>query len=436
MNTIEEQAMREFTQSEAHLARAEKVIPLGSQTFSKSRTQYPYGVSPYFIRRAQGSRVWDVDGNEYVDFVSSLASVTLGYNDPDVTLAVREQLDDGVIFSLPHPIEAEVAELICEMVPCAEMVRFGKNGSDATSGAIRLARAYTGRDRVAVCGYHGWQDWYIGSTARHRGVPQATRELTHTFTYNDLGSLQSLLDARPGEFAAVIIEPMNVTAPAPGFLEGVKALAVRHGALLVFDETITGFRYANGGAQALFGVTPDLATFGKGLANGYPVSAVAGRGDVMKLMEEIFFSFTFGGETLSLAAAKATLLKLRREPVVQTLTARGEAIMAGTQRIIGAAGLDDIFAVSGHPTWSFLNIRDARGATAFEIKTLWMQELLQRGVLSVGTHNVSYAHTVSDVGTLLAAYEDVLPMIGKALDTGGLKQALRCAPLVPLFKVR
>jgi glutamate-1-semialdehyde 2,1-aminomutase len=435
LNNIEEH-MRKFTQSEAYLARAEKVIPLGSQTFSKSRTQYPYGVSPYFIRRGQGSRVWDIDGNEYIDFVNSLASVTLGYNDPDVTQAVREQLEEGVIFSLPHPIEAEVAELICEMVPCAEMVRFGKNGSDATSGAIRLARAYTGRDRVAVCGYHGWQDWYIGSTARHRGVPQATRDLTHAFAYNDLDSLQALLDARPGEFAAVIIEPMNVAAPAPGFLEGVKALTVQHGALLVFDETITGFRYARGGAQALFGVTPDLATFGKGLANGYPVSAVAGRRDVMRLMEEIFFSFTFGGETLSLAAAKATLLKLRREPVVQTLTARGQAIMAGTQRIIDAAGLDDIFAISGHPTWSFLNIRDARGASAFEIKTLWMQELLQRGVLSVGTHNVSYAHSLSDVTSLLEVYGEVLPMIGRLLDAGQLRNALRCEVLVPLFKVR
>lgn len=428
--------MRTFTASEQYLERAERTIPLGSQTFSKSRTQYPHGVSPYFIRRASGSRAWDLDGNEYIDFVNSLASVTLGYNDPDVTAAVREQLDSGVIFSLPHPIEAEVAELICEMVPCAELVRFGKNGSDATSGAIRLARAYTGRDRVAVCGYHGWQDWYIGSTARHRGVPQATRELTHSFAYNDLAALERLLDQHRDQFAAVIVEPTNVVAPAPGFLEGLKALAHRHGALLVFDETITGFRFANGGAQELYGVTPDLATFGKGLANGYPVSAVAGRRDVMKLMEEIFFSFTFGGEALSLAAAKATLQKLRREPVVQTLRARGQSIKDGAERIIRESGLDDVFAVSGDPTWSFLNIRDARGATSFEIKTLWMQEILQRGILSVGTHNVSYAHSEADVRQLLAVYAEVLPMIGRALDTGTLRQSLRCDVLVPLFKVR
>lgn len=429
--------MRSFAKSQAFLARAQQVVPLGSQTFSKSRTQYPYGVSPFFITHAKGSRAWDLDGNEYIDFVSSLASITLGYQDPDVTQAVRHQLDEsGVIFSLPHPLETEVAELICEMVPCAEMVRFGKNGSDATSGAIRVARAFTNRDRVAVCGYHGWQDWYIGSTARNRGVPQAVRDLTHAFQYNDLDSLERVLRSHQDEFAAVILEPMNVLAPQPGFLEGVKQLAHRHGALLVFDETITGFRYANGGAQALFGVTPDLSTFGKGLANGYPLSAVAGRRDVMMMMEEIFFSFTFGGEALSLAAARATLTKLKSAPVTQTLIAHGQRIMAGLVSIIEQHQLQDIFSTSGHPTWSFLNIKDARGASAFEIKTLWMQEMHERGILSVGTHNVSYAHSDADIDALLDAYGTILPMIGEVLSRGGLAQALRCEPLVPLFKVR
>lgn len=429
--------MRSFAKSQAFLARSQQVIPLGSQTFSKSRTQYPYGVSPFFISHAKGARAWDLDGNEYIDFVSSLASITLGYQDPDVNAAVRQQLDEsGVIFSLPHPLETEVAELICEMVPCAEMVRFGKNGSDATAGAIRVARAFTYRDRVAVCGYHGWQDWYIGSTARHRGVPQAVRDLTHSFKYNDLASLAETLDAHPGQFAAVILEPMNVLAPQPGFLEGVKALTHQHGALLVFDETITGFRYANGGAQALFGVTPDLATFGKGLANGYPLSAVAGRRDVMLMMEEIFFSFTFGGEALSLAAAKATLTKLKTQPVADTLKRHGQRIMAGLQAIIDQHALQDLFSTSGHPTWSFLNIQDGRGATAFEIKTLWMQEMHEHGILSVGTHNVSFAHSDADIDALLKAYGEVLPMIGEVLQQGRLMQVLRCEPLVPLFKVR
>lgn len=428
--------MRQFTESENFLSRAEQVIPLGSQTFSKSRTQYPFGVSPYFLKKGKGSRVWDLDGNEYIDFVNGLASITLGYQDPDVTQAVREQLEDGVIFSLPHPLETEVAELICDMVPCAEMVRFGKNGSDATSGAIRLARAFTGRDRVATCGYHGWQDWYIGSTARNLGVPQATRDLTHNFAFNDLNSLKTLLDTHQGEFAAVILEPMNVSYPTQEFLQGVRELTTAHGALLVFDETITGFRYANGGAQEELGLVPDLATFGKGLANGYAVSAVAGRRDVMRLMEDVFFSFTFGGETLSLAAAKATLLKLKREPVVAKLRATGERIMAGTSDIIRRHRLDDVFGISGHPTWSFLLIKDARGASSFEIKTLWMQEIMERGILSVGSHNVSYAHSEDDVDRLLAVYAEVLPAIGRNLDEGTLLRALRCKPLTPLFKVR
>jgi glutamate-1-semialdehyde 2,1-aminomutase len=425
-----------YQKSETLLERALKVIPLGSQTFSKSLTQYPYGVSPYFIARGEGSRVWDVDGNEYLDFINSLASVTLGYNDPDVTAAVRAQLDDGVIFSLPHPLEMEVAERIVAMVPCAEMVRFGKNGSDATSGAIRVARAHTGRERVAVCGYHGWQDWYIGSTARHRGVPQATRSLTHSFAYNDADSLEKLLLQHPGEFAAVILEPMNVAEPQQDFLNAVARLTRQHGALLVFDETITGFRYANGGAQEHFGVIPDLATFGKGLANGYPVSAVAGRREFMKQMEEIFFSFTFGGETLSLAASAATLDKLRREDVCAQLARQGTKLLEGLRQRIAAHGVGDFVSTAGHPTWSFLILKDTPRATQWELKTLLLQEFFARGILSLGTHNLSYAHGDADIARLLAVYDEVLPLLGAAAHEGRINELLRCKPLEPLFKVR
>jgi len=428
--------MRIYRKSEEYLARAERTIPLGSQTFSKSRTQYPVGVSPLFVTRGQGSRVWDLDGNEYIDLINGLASVTLGYGDPDVTAAVRDQLEAGSIFSLPHPIEAEVAELICELVPCAEMVRFGKNGSDATSGAIRLARAHTSRERVAVCGYHGWQDWYIGSTARHRGVPDGTRALTHAFNFNDLASLERLLAAHPGEFAAVILEPMNVVDPSPGFMLGVQSLARDHGALLVFDETITGFRFAVGGAQELFGVTPDLATFGKGLANGFPVSAVAGRRDLMKLMEEIFFSFTFGGETLSLAAAKATLSKLKSQDVIGTMRARGEELKEGLAERIASHGLEAFLSVSGHPTWSFLVIKDAPRATQWELKTLFMQEMFECGVLTFGTHNISFAHSPGDIASVLDAYDRVLPLLRQAGLESGAGGLLRCEPLQPLFKLR
>lgn len=425
-----------YAASERQLARARKTIPLGAQTFSKSLTQLPFGVSPYFAARAEGSRLWDLDGHEYLDFGNALCAVTLGHADPEVNAAVAAQLRDGTIFSLSHTLEADVAELICELVPSAEAVRFGKNGSDATAGAVRLARAFTGRDRVLVCGYHGWQDWYIGATARNRGVPEATRALTHPFPYNDLAAVERLLAEHSGEVAAIVLEPMNVTEPAPGFLEGLKERAYGAGALLVFDETITGFRLANGGAQAKFGVTPDLTTLGKGIANGFPLSAVCGRADVMKLMEEVFFSFTMGGETLSLAAAKAALTKIKTEPVVATIRGRGEHLLVGVRDLISRHEAAPFLSASGDPSWSFLNFADCDGTTAFELKTLWLQEIFERGVFSLGTHNLSYAHSEADIERLLAVYDDVFPLLRDAVRNRAVRQYLRCEPLEPLFKVR
>jgi glutamate-1-semialdehyde aminotransferase/spore coat polysaccharide biosynthesis protein SpsF (cytidylyltransferase family)/aryl-alcohol dehydrogenase-like predicted oxidoreductase len=430
-----DELMRRYHASMEWLARAERSIPLGSQTFSKSRTQYPYGVSPYFIKRAKGAYVWDLDGNRYLDFVNSLAAVNLGYGDPDVTRAVAEQLQDGVIFSLPHPLETLVAEKLIEMIPCAERVRFGKNGSDATSGAVRVARAFTGRDHVICCGYHGWQDWYIGGTARNKGVPQATRDLVHVVAYNDLAGLERLLLEYRDRAAAVIMEPMTAAFPAAGYLEGVKELTHKHGALLIFDETITGFRFARGGAQELFGVEPDLATFGKGMANGFPISAVVGHADIMREMEEVFFSFTFGGETLSLAAALATMEKIQREPVAEQLRAQGEKIQRGLQQRIEQNDCQSFLQVGGHPAWSFLLFQDRPPYSSWQIKTLYLQEMFARGILTLGTHNVSYAHSEQEVAALLAAYDEVLPVLSDAV-RGRLELALLCKPLEPLFKLR
>jgi len=425
-----------YQASEQMLERALRVIPLGSQTFSKSITQYPRGAAPLFIERGQGSRVWDVDGNEYIDFVNALCCVTLGYRDPDVDAAVREQMDAGVSFPLPHPLEVEVAERIVDMVPCAEQVRFGKNGSDATSAAIRLARARTGRDRVAACGYHGWHDWYIGTTARNDGVPKAVSALTHVFPYNDPDALAVLLESNPGEFAAVIMEPMSAVEPASGYLESVRRIAHDHGALLIFDETITGFRFANGGAQELFGVTPDMATFGKGLANGYPLSAVTGPERIMRGMEDIFFSGTFGGETLSLAAARAVLDKFRAEPVIADLRELGEYLVAQVNALIAEKELDDVFSLSGHPAWSFLHVQDANGCPAMEIRTLFLQEMFARGILVLGSHNLSHAHDIDDVRRLVETYSKVLPWVADCARSGRVRGELQCEPLRPLFRVR
>lgn len=425
-----------FANSEELHERALKTIPLGTQTFSKSKTHFPFGVSPYYITRGKGSRVWDADENEYVDYLSALHAVLLGYDDPDVTAAVRAQLDEGVLFSLPHPIEIEVAEKICEMVPSAEMVRFGKNGSDATSGAVRLARAFTNRDHVASCGYHGWQDWYIGTTTRNRGVPKATRDLTHTFMYNDLDSLAALFKKHPDGIAAVILEVMNMTEPDPGFLEGVRDLATKNGALLIFDEMITGFRFARGGAQELFGVTPDLTTLGKGMANGYPLSAITGRADVMKLMEDVFFSFTMGSEALSLAAARATLNKIDREPVIETVHAQGQKVIDGVRDLISRHDLDEVVSLSGRPAWSFLHFKDAAPYSMWQIRTLYLQEVFARGILSYGAHHMTYAHGDEEITRLLDVYDQVFPILGQAVKNRTLDEQLRCQPLESLFKIR
>ena len=425
-----------YKRSEELLKKALKIIPLGSQTFSKSKTQYPYGVSPYFIKRAKGSHVWDADGNEYIDFVNALAAITLGYNDPDVTNAVKAQLEEGTIFSLPHELEIKVAERIVEMVPCAEMVRFGKNGSDVTAGAIRIARAYTGRDHVAVCGYHGWQDWYIGSTPRNLGVPKATCDLTHTFNYNDIDSLQKIFQQWHGQVAAVIMEPVVTVEPKDNFLEKVKDITHYYGALLIFDETVTGFRISKGGAQEYYNVIPDLATFGKGLANGYPISAVAGRADVMKLMEEVFFSFTFGGETLSLAAAFATLAKLEKEPVIETLWNQGKKVMDGVKFLIEKHGLGNVLSVCGRACWSFLSFKDTEAYSQWELKTLFLQEIFARGILVIGSHNISYAHSDADISKLLEAYNAVFSILKEVMVKRNLKKWLKTDVLVPLFKIR
>lgn len=425
-----------YLESEKHLERTLKSIPLGSQTFSKSITQYPLGVSPLYVEKGDGSKVFDIDGNEYIDFVNGLASITLGYCDKDIDKAVIEQLKNGVTFSLPHKLEAMVAEKIINLVPSAEKVRFGKNGSDATSGAVRIARAFTDRDEIAVCGYHGWQDWYIGSTTRNLGVPVATQDLTHKFEYNNIDSLKKLFTDNKGKIAAVIMEPMNVDFPKDDFLEKVKELAHKNGAVLIFDETITGFRFSKGGAQEYFNVIPDLSTFGKGLANGYALSAVVGRNDIMKKMEDVFFSGTFGGETLSLAAANVVLDKLENTNVLAEIAEKGLWLLKKLEKFIKENEFEQYFSTAGHPTWSFLLIQPGVNSSDYEMKTLFLQEMFKRGILTLGSHNLSSAHTYNDLEKLLEAYAEVLPLLVSADQNAQVKESLDCEPLKPLFKVR
>ena len=428
--------VRRFDRSNALFDRASRRIPLGSQAFSKSHVQYVRGASPLFLSHGKGGRVWDVDGNEYVDLMGGLLPIILGYQDPDVDASVRVQLSRGATFSLATEIEVDLAEELCRLIPCAEMVRYGENGSDASSAAVRLARAYTSRDHVAVCGYHGWHDSYIGSTARHKGVPDAVRRLTHPFLYNDLSSVERLFAEQPDQVAAVILEPAGEQEPAKGFLEGVRELTRRHGAVLIFDEIITGFRWHLGGAQTLYDVTPDLATFGKAMANGFPLSALVGRTELMRNLEDVFFSGTLGGEAISLVAGLATIRKLEREQVVNRLWERGGALREAVAQGIKQNELSSVLSVAGPPCWPVLQVRGGEGADEWDVRSFLRQELVQRGVLVLNSHNLCFAHTDEDMRRVLDAYDDVFCLLSDALQAGTVQSSLRGELVQPVFEVR
>jgi len=424
-----------YLESERLLELAESVIPLGSQTFSKSRTQYPVGVSPFFASKSSGSYLWDVDGNKYVDLVASLAAVTLGYGDPDINRAVKRQLKKGVSLSLSSKLETIVAEKIINLVPSAEMVRFAKNGSDATSAAVRIARYFTRRDHIISIGFHGWHDWYIGSTTRSMGVPSAVQALTLSARYNDLSHVENLFDKVKGDVAAVILEPMNSVDPTPGYLESLKNFCSSNNILLIFDEVITGFRFAKGGAQELFGVTPDLSCFGKGIANGFPISVIAGKREIMEGFKDVFFSGTFGGELLSLTAANVVLDKVSEGRVIPELYRIGNAIQQSLMSEISHNKYEFV-NLSGNPTWTFLNWTLNSDALQNQVKTYFLQEMFRRGILVLSTNNITTTLSQKDISKILTAYAEVFGAISQALESDSLDALLECQPIVPLFKVR
>jgi glutamate-1-semialdehyde aminotransferase len=347
-----------YQNSNAFFRRALETIPLASQTFSKSYQQYVLGAAPLFLARGKGARVEDIDGNGYIDYVSGLLSTVLGYCDPDVDAAIIRQLENGISFSLATRLEAELSETLRRLIPCCEMARFGKNGSDATTAAIRLARAHTGRSKVIACGYHGWHDWYIGTTTRRLGVPAEVQALTVSVPFGDANPIEALLKAAPDAFAAIILEPAGGSAPPPGYLEALRALSDRYGVVLIFDEIITGFRIHLGGAQTFYGVTPDLASFGKAMGNGMPISAVVGRKEIMRRMEDIFFSTTFGGEALSLAAAIATINKLEAEELPSKLWQFGDDLASSLNGGFAEFGFKGVAQFVGDGWWPRIKLTD------------------------------------------------------------------------------
>jgi glutamate-1-semialdehyde aminotransferase len=414
---------RTLARSQQLLARARELIPGVTQTLSKSPSQWVQGVAPCYLQRAHGAHVWDVDDNRYLDFPMALGPVLLGHGYPAVNQAIVDQLRSGITFTLPHPLEVDVAERVLALVPGVERVRFAKSGSDATSAAVRLARAHTGRERVIVAGYHGWHDWFIGSTSWPRGVPEAVRALIRPVRFGDILALEAELEGNPGAVACVVLEPVGALEPDASVLQQIVDLAHAHGALAVFDEVITGFRLAPGGAQEHFGVNADLVCFGKGLGNGMPISALAGRAEIMDGLRDVFFSGTHGGETLSLAAARATLDTLVSEPVHEHLWALGRRLQAGVQGAIREHGLQDWVSCSGAAPWTIVTVREPQVEDGLlPAKSLLQQEMLRRGVLFNGSNFISYAHTPTDIEFAIEAYDESLQVLAEALPDGVSKR--------------
>jgi glutamate-1-semialdehyde aminotransferase len=421
----------DITESECLYARATGLIPAYSQTLAKGPTQYVKGVAPKYLARGKGSHVWDVDGNEYVDLNMGIGPISLGYGYPKVDEAIKRQLDDGITFSLMHPLEVELAELVREVVPNAQSVRYSKTGAEVTSAAVRLARAYTGRDRVLCCGYHGWHDWHIGVTARDRGVPQAVKNLVHTFEYNDIDSVLASLDR---DTACVILEPVVFDPPKNDFLYRLQQACRSNGTLLMFDEMWTGFRLALGGAQEYFVVEADLACFSKALANGMPLAVLTGRQDVMQLLDqEVFFFSTFGGEALSLAAAIATIREIRELDVPLYLAVQGAKLKDGYNRLVRELEINCYTQCRGYPCRTMVSFGGSV-ADALLMKSLMQQEMIKRGVLWAGNHNLCLSHTDRDIERVLEAYTEVLPILKHAIETGSLAGSLRGEPVQPVFR--
>jgi glutamate-1-semialdehyde 2,1-aminomutase len=414
----------DFTGSREANKRLHDLVPGGAHTYAKGEDQYPEGMAPV-ISHGRGAHVWDVDGNEFVEYGSGLRAVSLGHAHPRVTEAVRAQLVLGGNFVRPAAIELEAAAKFLATVPTAEMVKFAKNGSDVTTAAVRLARAATGRPLVALCQdqpFFSTDDWFIGTTGMPAGIPAATTDLTVRFPYGDLDALAEVVAG--GQVACVILEAATLTDPPAGYLQRLRELCTRHGVVLIFDEMITGFRWSAAGAQGVYGVTPDLSTFGKALGNGFAVSALAGRRDLMELgglrdtRERVFLlSTTHGAETHSLAAAMAVLDVYAEEGVIERLHALGARLAAGVREVAAAAGVADHVVVRGRDSNLVFATLDAAGTPSQEYRTLFLRELMRGGVIGP-SFVVSAALTDVDIDRTVVAAARACAVYREALDAG------------------
>ncbi|HEX8948605.1 MAG TPA: glutamate-1-semialdehyde 2,1-aminomutase [Dissulfurispiraceae bacterium] len=422
--------------------KSHRLIPGGCHTYAKGDDQYPV-LAPGFITKGQGCRVWDADGNEYIEYGMGLRSVTLGHGYPPVVEAAYRQMLTGTNFTRPSSVEVQCAEEFLGVIKGAEMVKFAKNGSDVTTAAVRLARAYTGRDMVAICAEHPFlstDDWFIGSTPMMKGIPGPVLSLTVRFHYNDPESLRRLFERYPGEIACIIMEAATAVEPAGDFLHKVRDLCRRNGALLVFDEMITGFRWHLGGAQQYYGITPDLSAFGKAMANGFSVSALAGRREIMELggichdRERVFLlSTTHGAETHALAAAMKTIEIYREKKVIEHLWEKGEILSKRLNGLGEALGLTDFFQVIGEPCNLIYMTRDRERRPSQAFRALFLQETIKRGLL-MPSLVVSYSHGDAEIEATIERIGEALLTYKKALE-GRVEDFLVGRPVKPVFRV-
>jgi len=422
--------------------RANRLIPGGAHTYSKGDDQFPSN-APRIIDRGLGCKLWDVDNNEFVDMTMSLGTTVLGHAYEPVLAAVRKELDRGVNFCRPSVIEGELAELICDLIPSAEMVKFGKNGSDAVTAAVKLARAYTGRKYVARCTadpFNAIHDWFIGSTEVSRGVPMEVQSLTLKFHYNDLASCQQLFDKYPNEIACFILEPVSFIPPEGDFLQRLKELCEKNGSLLIFDEVVSGFRFALGGVQEMIGVIPHLSAFGKAMANGFSASALVGQKEFMRLggieheQERVFLlSTTYGGETHCLAAAIACINEIRNKDAIAHFWKTGQAMMDGVNRIAVEVGAEKYVSTSGYGCKPGFAFRDEKGEVSAVARTLFLQETIAKGLL-MPYMVPSLAHTPEVIEFALNAIRHALVVIKDAAEGPGLVAALNGPSVKPVFR--
>jgi glutamate-1-semialdehyde 2,1-aminomutase len=425
-----------YIKSNELLERALKVTPLGAQTFSKSYRYYCRGNSPLYLERGKGCYVWDVDGNRYIDFICALGAVSVGYDDERVNQAVLKQMEKGVSFSQPVEIVIQLAEKLTQILPCAEMVRFVKNGSDATASAVRLARAFTGRDIILCCGYHGMHDWYISSTVNHAGIPEEISRMTLPFKYNDLGDLKKTFQEHSGKIAAVIMEPLQGNGPEEGYLQEVKRLTHENGAVLIFDEVVSGFRYALGGASELFGVTPDLAAYGKGLANGFPLSVVVGKREILELIAKkpVFISTTFGDEAASIAAALETIKILEQPGVFVKTRALGKMLMEQLNQLIVRKGLADIIKIMGLAPHGILSFNGQKSLDYLDIASVFQQEMVDHGILTLSATNLNTCHTDQEIYDYINTADKAFDQVSRALEQDSTDGILIGRKIDPVFR--